>query len=173
MTITYGAKSSGGPGAMAPASSGPETWFAKSQGAAGGTLLGLASSPSVNVLAPDGSGTIVPSPNQVVKGTSGNTITFTYTVASGGMENGAISIVVPSGWSAPSTISSAAGYTTASTGTVNVTGTTINVTGITRAGGSTMTIKYGDTGSGGSGASTPSTAQVQTWTTKQRSTSAR
>ena len=34
-----------------------------------------------------------------------------------------------------------------------------------------MTIKYGDTTGGGTGATAPSTASTQQWTTKQRSNS--
>src|SRR5689334_15951423 len=69
-------------------------------------------------LAVDGAGTLVSSTSNVSASQTGRTITFTYTAASGGMQNGSITLVVPAGWSAPSTTGANAGYTTASTGTV-------------------------------------------------------
>ena len=62
------------------------------------------------------------------------------------MSNGAVQIDVPAGWSAPSTTGTAAGYSTASSGTLGVSGQTITVTGLTLAGGATVTVVYGDTG---------------------------
>ena len=50
---------------------------------------------------------------------TGRTITFTYTAATGGINNGSVTLVVPAGWSAPSTTGANAGYTTASSGTVS------------------------------------------------------
>jgi hypothetical protein len=170
LTIKYGVKTGGGPGATAPTTGGPVPWTAKSKGAAGGTSQPLASSPSVNVLAADGSGSISPSSNSVPRSTA-NTITFTYTADTGGMQNGTITLTVPAGWSAPSTTPTAAGYTTASAGSVAASSRTITVSGITLNGGDTMTIKYGDTSGGGLGGIAPPTAGAQTWTTKQRSNS--
>ena len=46
-----------------------------------------------------------------------------------------MTLVVPSGWSAPSTTGSAAGFTTASTGTVAVSAQTITVSGVTVSAG--------------------------------------
>ena len=67
-----------------------------------------------------------------------------------------MTVVVPAGWSAPSTI---AGNTRLhgrrSTGTVSVAGQTITVSTVTLAGGATMTITYG---SGAPGATAPATA---------------
>src|SRR5207302_3966795 len=102
---------------------------------------------------------------------TGRTITFTYTAAPGGLSNGLVTLVVPSGWSAPSTTASNAGYTTASTGTVSVSSQTITVSSVTLAGGSTMTITYGDTGGGGPGATATSSTGAQTWQAQQKSTS--
>ena len=65
------------------------------------------------------------------------------------MINGAVTIAVPSGWTAPSTNSANAGYTTATTGTVAVAGQTVTVSGVTLAAGGTFTIVYGDKTSGG------------------------
>ncbi len=172
MTIKYGATTSGGPGATAPSTGGSETWLGKSQGIGSGSLQPLAPSPSVLVLAADGSGTMSPSPTSVVHSSTGNTITFTYTAAAGGMQGGTVSLAVPSGgWSAPSLTSTAAGYVTSSQGTVAVAGSTITVSALTLNGGDTFTITYGDKSGGGSGATAASALTTQTWTTKQRSSS--
>ena len=58
----------------------------------------------------DGSGTLTTPTTNVSASSTGNTITFTYTAAAAGTTNGAVTLVVPSGWSAPSTTGSAAGY---------------------------------------------------------------
>jgi hypothetical protein len=169
VTITYGAKSSGGPGASAPAAGGPQSWQAQSRASAAGSLQPLVSSPAVAVLSPDGSGTISPSPSTVAKGSTGRTISFTYTAATGGMQNGMITLVVPSGWSVPSTTGTDLGFVTASTGSLTVSGRTITVAGINLNGTDTMTITYGDRAGGGPGATATTTTGTPTWTTKQRS----
>src|SRR5207237_2737939 len=76
-------------------------------------------------------------------------------------------------WSAPSTTSSAKGYTTSSTGTVGVSGQVITVSGVTLNAGATLTITYGDTSGSGPGADAPSAANsgTGTWTTREKSTS--
>ena len=68
------------------------------------------------------------------------------------MRNGTVNVTVPTGWSAPSLTGTAAGYTTASTGTVVVAGQVISVTGVSLIAGATLTITYGATGGGGPGA---------------------
>ncbi len=171
-TIVYGSKASGGSGATATSSTGPQTWQGQQKATSGGALTNLASSPSITVNAADGSGTLTTPTSSVLAGSTGHTITFTYTAATGGMNSGAVTVVVPTGWSAPSTTGSANGYTTASTGTVGVSGQTITVSGLTLSGGATFTITYGDTTGGGSGATAPSTAGAQTWQAQERSTSA-
>ena len=158
VTITYGAKSSGGPGASAPTAGGPQSWQAQSRASVAGTLQPLASSPAVAVLSPDGSGTISPSPASVAKGSVGNTISFAYTAATGGMQNGMITLVVPSGWSAPSTAGTDPGFATASTGSLTLSGRTITVAGINLNGADTMTITYGNRAGGGPGATATPTA---------------
>ena len=100
---------------------------------------------------------------------TGNTLTFTYTAATGGMSNGAVRVTVPTGWSAPSTTGTAAGYTTASTGTVGIVGQVVTVTGVTLAGGATLTLTYGSTAGGGPGATATATTGAQTWQGAQRS----
>ncbi len=71
----------------------------------------------------------MPSPAFVDQSSSANTIVFTYTAAAGGMVNGSLSLDVPPGWSAPSTVSSAPGAVTASLGAASVAGRTITVSG--------------------------------------------
>src|SRR5205807_1170755 len=126
-TVTYGSTASGGPGATATSSTGAQTWQAQEKSTSAGSLANLGSSPSITVYAADGTGTLTPSPTTVPVGSSGNTMTFTYTAAAGGISNGSVTLVVPAGWSAPSTTGSNAGYTTSSTGTVSVSGQTITV----------------------------------------------
>jgi alpha-tubulin suppressor-like RCC1 family protein len=52
LTITYGSKTAGGPGATAPDRTGTESWNAQEKSTASGTLTDLASSPQLNVLKP-------------------------------------------------------------------------------------------------------------------------
>lgn len=127
------------------------------------------SSPVTVSYAADGSGTMSTTTSSVTAGSSANTITFTYTAA-GGVSGGSISLAVPSGWSVPSTTSTAGGYTTASTGTVGVSGQTITVSGVTLTAGATMTITYASTAGSGPGATAPTTAAQQLWTTHEQST---
>jgi hypothetical protein len=172
LTVTYGATGSGGPGATTTSTTGAQTWQGQEKSTSGGSLTNLSSSPSIAVYAADGSGTLTSGTSNVSAGQTGRTITFTYTAATGGISNGSVTLDVPSGWSAPSTTGSNAGYTTASSGTVSVSGQTITVSSLTVAGGSTFTITYGDTGSGGPGATATSTTGAQTWQAKEKSTSA-
>jgi hypothetical protein len=167
--IVYGSGALGSPGATAPSSGGSQTWTTQQKTLAGGTLTDLGSSPSLNVLEADGAGTMTPSTSTVAQTSAGNTITFTYTAANGGMVNGQLMLTVPSGWSYPSTTGSAAGYVTASQGTVTVGGGgVIQLTGINLNGGDTLTITYGSKASGGPGATAPSTTGPQTWSVTHR-----
>src|SRR6185295_1212022 len=68
-----------------------------------------------------------------------------------GLSNGSVTLIVPTGWTAPSTNNTNAGKTSASTGTVSIATRTITVSGVTLAAGATMTITYGDTSLGGPG----------------------
>ncbi|HEY5229422.1 MAG TPA: protease pro-enzyme activation domain-containing protein, partial [Galbitalea sp.] len=119
-------------------------------------------------LCSDGSGAIVVDQTTINVSTR-TTLQFTYTAAVGqNLTAGEIAIAVPAGWSAPSTTATSAGYTTTSSGTVSISSGTIQVSGLTVAGGSTVTIKYGDTTRGGPGALSPNTAQTATFTTSQK-----
>ena len=171
-TITYGDTGSGGPGATANSSTGAQTWQAQEKSTSAGSLTNLGASPSITVNAADGSGTLTTPTTNVSASQTGRTITFTYTAPTGGISNGSVTLVVPAGWSAPSTTGSNAGYTTASSGTVSVASQTITVSSLTLAAGNTSTITYGDTGSGGPGATATSSTGAQTWQAQEKSTSA-
>src|SRR5919106_6640256 len=161
--ITYGNTASGGPGATASSTTGAVTWTTQQKGTLGGTLTDVAAQPVVRQNAPAGSGTASASRSFAAASSSGNTITFTYTAATGGMTNRTVEVVVPAGWTAPSTTGSNGGFTTADTGTVSVTAQTITVSGVTLAAGGTLAIVDGDTSGGGPGATATSTAGAQTW----------
>jgi hypothetical protein len=168
--IKYGARSGGGPGALVTSSTGLATWAAMQKSTAGGTPTALSSSPQITVYAPDGSGTLTTPTTTVVHGSTGNTISFTYTAAAGGLSNGSVAVRVPPGWSAPSTGNLNAGYSTASAGTVSVSGQYIVVSGLTLADGNTVTITYGSTSGGGPGATAPGSTGTQTWRGAEGST---
>jgi hypothetical protein len=170
-TIVYGSKASSGPGATAPSSLGNSTFTTSEKSTSGGTLTDLASSPSVAVgTAADGTGTMTVSPTSV-NVSSNDTLTFTYTAASNGLSSGEVDVVVPSGWTTPSTTSSAAGYSTSSSGTLAVSGSTIQVTALTLSSGATCTIVYGSTAGGGPGSAAPSSSQTSAFITLEKSTS--
>jgi hypothetical protein len=114
---------------------------------------------TVTVVAADGSGTMTVSPTTALAGSSGQNFTFTYTAATGGMNNGAVTVQVPSGWSAP-----VLANVTASTGTASVASQTITVNGMTLSGGATMTIGYNN-------ATVNSTAGPYTFDAQQKSLS--
>src|SRR5690348_11279607 len=105
-TITYGSTASGGPGATAPSSTGAQTWTTQEKSTSAGSLTNIASQPSITVYAADGAGTLNADTSSVPVGSTGNTITFTYTAPAGGISNGSVTLAVPSGWPAPSTTGS-------------------------------------------------------------------
>ena len=124
MTIVYGDTGGGGPGATASSTTGAQTWQAQEKSTAAGVLANLAASPSITVYAADGSGTATSSISVVSAGQTGRTVTLTYTAATGGMLNGSLTIVVPSGWTPPATVAGP-GLPTTSVGTLSVSGQTI------------------------------------------------
>ena len=170
VTITYGSKGGGGPGATVSGTTGNRRWQAKQKTNAAGTLTKLASSPSIAVYARDGSGTLTTPTTSVAHGSTGNTIVFTYTAAAGGMKDGTLTVVVPSSWSGPATSATARGYTTSNSGVVSVSSRTILVSSLTRSAGQTVKVTYGSKAGGGPGANAPPTSTgAQTWSAKQRS----
>src|SRR5439155_1762205 len=134
VTITY---SNG----VAPTTTGSQTWSGQQRSTGGGSYTALASSPSISVdNAADGSGTLSTGTTNVVGGST-DTVSFTYTAATGGVTNGGVKITVPSGWTAPQT-AAGAGQVTAGSGTVSVYGQTITVDSLSLAGGAAVTITY-------------------------------
>ena len=175
-TITYGATSGGscaaGDTATATGTAGAATWTTTEKSTAGGALTAIGASPSINVYAADGSGTLTTPTTTATAGAGGQTITFTYTAAAGGISGGAVNIVVPAGWTAPTT-ANAAGCVSSASGAVAISVRTIQWTGLTLAGGATATITYGATSggscAGGDSATANSTAGAATWTTTEKS----
>jgi hypothetical protein len=136
---------------------------------ASGLVLGVAGPASA--AAANGTGTMTAKTTSVTYGSTGHVLTFTYTAATGGVSNGGVHLTVPSGWSAPSTTGTSAGYTTASTGTVSVDGQTVVVLGVTLAAGATLTINYGSKAAKGPGATASTSVGAATWITTEKSTS--
>ena len=101
MTVVYGDTGGGGPGATASATTGVQVWQAQEKSTLAGVLVNLAASPSITVYAADGSGTATSSIAGVSASQTGRTVTLTYTAATGGMLNGSLTVVVPTGWTAP------------------------------------------------------------------------
>jgi hypothetical protein len=137
--------------------------------AASGLVLAVAGPASA--AAANGTGTLTTKTTSVAYGSTGHVITFTYTAATGGVTDGGVHVTVPAGWSAPSTTGTAAGYTTASTGTVSIDDQTIVVLGVTLAAGATLTINYGAKAAKGPGATATTTVGAATWTATEKSTS--
>ena len=136
---------------------------------ASGVLVGVAA--PAGAAANNGTGTMTSSVSSVTYGSTGHTITFTYTAASGGVSAGGVHLTVPNGWSPPSSTGTAAGYTTVSTGTLTFDGQTIIDLGFTLAAGKTLTITYGSKSLKGPGATATATVGPVAWTTYEKSTS--
>jgi YVTN family beta-propeller protein len=124
---------------------------------------------SYTVFAPDGSGQMAASPASVSASSAQHTLTFSYQAANGGIWHGALSLFVPTGWSAPSTNPAAPGYVTASEGKVTTAGRTITVSIPILASLHTMTITYGSMAHGGPGATSPSTTGTHPWVAHEKS----
>ncbi len=136
---------------------------------ASGLVLGVAGPASA--ASANGTGTMTTKTTSVPYGSTGHVITFTYTAATGGVSGGGVHLTVPTGWSAPSTTGTSAGYTTASTGTVSVDGQTIVVLGVTLVAGATLTINYGAKAAKGPGATATTSVGAATWIATEKSTS--
>lgn len=136
---------------------------------ASGLIVGIAAPASA--AAHDGTGKMTSSVSAVPYGSTGNTINFTYTAASGGIYGGGVHLSVPAGWSPPSTSGTAAGYSTASKGTLSIDGQTIIVLGVSLSSGKTLTITYGSKALKGPGATATTTVGPIVWTTYEKSTS--
>ncbi|HEX7105178.1 MAG TPA: cell wall-binding repeat-containing protein, partial [Acidothermaceae bacterium] len=176
VSILYGDKSQGGPGAVAPNGVDASQFAAQSAGESGGALTALASSPWVRVnVAADGSGTMTVSP-MTLNASQSTTLAFTYQAsAAGGLADGEVDVVVPSSWTQPID-SPGAAYVTATGGsganTVTISGSgpwTIAVSGVSLSPGGTLRITYGDTASGGIQATAPVNGQPFVFTTSEKS----
>ncbi|HYF81133.1 MAG TPA: hypothetical protein VD973_28805, partial [Symbiobacteriaceae bacterium] len=163
LTITYSA-------ATASTTPGAAAFTGQSKATAGGTLKPLSVPATATIFAADGSGTLAVDPRVITEGGTGATLTFTYTAAPGGMKNGAITVMIPDGWSAPSLTPTDAGYTKSSTGVVSVSGRKITISGLTLGAGQTAAITYGDRSGGGPGAPVPATEGTYTFIGQQQST---
>jgi titin len=137
---------------------------------AAGAGAASSSSNSVTTYAANGSGTMSVVPTFVSARSAGNTLTFTYAAVTGRTRGGAIDVVVPSGWSAPSRAPNAAGYVTSTCGTVATSGSTIKDTGVTLIVAKTCTITYGSKAGHGPGAVASTTAGGNTFKSYEAST---
>jgi hypothetical protein len=95
---------------------GYQPWDFDAKSSASGTFRRLASSPSIQVLAPSGAGTVYGYQTSVANGAGGIHLTFTYQAGAGGIRGGLLSVKVPPGWSPPSTSPGDPGYVTSSEG---------------------------------------------------------
>ncbi|MGD0713591.1 MAG: hypothetical protein ABSB24_05335, partial [Gaiellaceae bacterium] len=86
-----------------PAGTGTASFTGKEKTLVGGTLTNLASGATMTINAADGTGTLTTPTANVANGATGQTITFTYTAATGGISNGEVDITVPTGWTTPTT----------------------------------------------------------------------
>jgi uncharacterized delta-60 repeat protein len=152
------------------AGSGFKGWSGACSGT-GKCTLSMTSNKSVTaVFLKDGVGTMKSSLTSVVHGSTGKTVAFTYTAATGGMLKGQVTLTVPSGWSAPSLTGTSRGFVKASIGTLSISNRTIVVSNLTRAAGQTLLVTYGSKAAGGLGATAPASVVTQTWLTTERST---
>ncbi len=134
------------------------------------TGLVVASSQFADASALDGTGTLTTPTSAVAYGSTGHTITFTYTAASGGITGGEVGVTVATGWSTPSMSSAAAGFATTSAGTLTISGNTILVSGLTLSSKKTVTIVYGSMSKKGPGATASTTIGSASWTAMEKST---
>jgi hypothetical protein len=158
----------------APPSDGADVFSAAEAFTSTGSPTPLAVSPSLSVTGASttttyGNGTVTISSSAVPVGSTGNTLSFSYVAGSEGTTGGVVTVLVPSGWSAPQTSSSSSpGYASASGGTgadsVSASGSTITVSGMTLPGSGTLTVTYAD-------ATAPSSAGTSTFTTSESDTS--
>ena len=133
----------------------------RSRPPASGTLTALATSPQVVVgTAADGTGTLTVSPTTAIV-SAPTTLQFTYTPPPGtGITSGKLTITVPTSWTAPQVgNNAAAGFVTATTGTVSASSGVIHVNNLTLAIGESVTVTYGDVTANSGGAAIAPSAQ--------------
>jgi hypothetical protein len=115
---------------------------------------------------PTDAGTVTTATTNVGNASTGNTITFTYTAPSGGVQDAFLAIHVPPEWTPPVT-TDALGCTVATVGTVTTKGQAILVSALTLAPNGQTVITYGATSggacAGGDGATASSIAGAPVW----------
>ena len=167
LQVTYGT----GSGANAPSTNvGPQTWLFKERSTPGAKLKPLESSPTITVLSADGSGTLHRASGPVAPGSKGNTVVFFFEAAPGGLQDGTVTLTVPTGWSAPSTSSHDAGYVISTGGSISTSGQTITLTHVYLESGETLSVVYGSRSGGGPGASAGKSSGPVLWQTAEAST---
>ena len=137
LTITYGA-------VTIPAVGTGAAWTTTENSSANpGTLVAIGTSPTVNVRAADGAGTMTVDKSDVSAGATSQTLTFTYTAAAGGIQGGALRLLAPAGWTAPVGGNTTKAFSGTGTGTLAFSGQQINLTSLNMSAGETLTITYG------------------------------
>jgi hypothetical protein len=156
--------------AQSPGSPGSYT-FTAGQSGADGPLEQLASSPVVTVtpsaVTPPppppagGAGTMTVTPARVTASHPA-ILRFMYTAGRAGLpSSGEVTVQVPAGWTAPARRPGRAGYASASSGLLTVSGRQIAVTAVTLRHGQQLTLTY-------SAATAPGTAGTTAFVTSQR-----
>jgi hypothetical protein len=111
-------------------------------------------------------GTLTTSTSTVANGSSGNTISFTYTAPATGLDNGVLRITVPPDWTPPVT-TNGPGCTASTAGTLSTSGQLIRVSGLDLPGNGQAVISYGSTSGGacapGDGATASTTPGAPVW----------
>jgi hypothetical protein len=108
----------------------------------------------------------------VANGSTGNTITFTYTAPAAGLVNGVLRILVPPGWTPPVT-ANGPGCTESTAGEAATNGQAITVSHLSLRGNGTAVVSYGAVSGGacgaGDGATASTTPGAPVWRAEVRS----
>jgi len=124
-------------GTSPPASTGPT---APATGGPGGTATVQPTGPGQATGAPTGTMAVAPT---TVAASRPGTLTFTYRPPASGLASpGEVTLMVPPGWTPPSTAPGRAGYTTSRPGALSISGRQITVTGLALGPGQTLAIVY-------------------------------
>lgn len=124
---------------VSTASASPTAGTGSSSPAIGGSGGGPT---SVGVTTDAATGAMTVTPTTVTASSPG-TLTFTYQAAASGMASpGEVMLMVPPGWTPPSTAPGTAGYTTSTPGALSISGRQITVTGLALNPGQVLAITY-------------------------------
>jgi hypothetical protein len=94
---------------------------------------------------PPGPGLVVVSPGAVMQGSTGNTLSFSYTPQTKGFSDGRFSVQVPKGWSSPTKkYPGTPGYVSASAGKLSISGQTVTVENLTLCKTCALVLAYSD-----------------------------